>query len=71
METVIKIIEIFAFATGIAYLILEIMQHNFMWIIGIATVLATGFFQRCNDFIGQIPGSCILRLIAECNVKGG
>ena len=54
METVIKIIEIFAFATGIAYLILEIMQHNFMWIIGIATGLACAFSFGVQHIWGQM-----------------
>jgi nicotinamide mononucleotide transporter len=33
----IKAIEVFAFATGIIYVILEIFQKNAMWVIGILT----------------------------------
>ena len=33
----IQAIEIFAFATGIAYVILEILQKNAMWVVGILT----------------------------------
>lgn len=54
METVIKIIEIFAFATGIAYVILEILQLNFMWIIGIATGLACAFSFGVQHIWGQM-----------------
>lgn len=54
METVIKIIEIFAFATGIAYVFLEILQLNFMWIIGIATGLACAFSFGVQHIWGQM-----------------
>lgn len=36
----IKLIEIFAFVTGIIYIVLEIGQKNFMWILGILTGVA-------------------------------
>ena len=39
----IKAIEIFAFVTGIIYLILEIKQKNFMWVIGILTGVACAY----------------------------
>jgi len=32
--------EIFTLLTGILYLILEIRQHSFMWVVGVATALA-------------------------------
>lgn len=40
---IIQIIEIFAFVTGVAYLILEIGQKNAMWIIGILTGVACAY----------------------------
>ncbi len=43
METLIHYIEIFAFVTGIAYILLEIGQKKFMWVIGIATGIACAF----------------------------
>lgn len=33
--------EIFSLLTGIAYMLLELKQHNFMWIVGILTALAS------------------------------
>lgn len=32
--------EIFTLLTGILYIILEIRQHNFMWVVGVLTALA-------------------------------
>lgn len=43
METLIRVIEIFAFATGIAYIVLEILQKNAMWVLGILTGAACAF----------------------------
>ena len=43
METLIKAIEIFALVTGIAYVVLEILQKDAMWWIGIATGAACAF----------------------------
>ncbi|MBQ6086552.1 MAG: nicotinamide mononucleotide transporter [Bacteroidales bacterium] len=43
MEGLIRAIELFAFVTGIAYIILEICQKNAMWIVGIATGVACAF----------------------------
>lgn len=37
METIIQYIEVFALVTGLIYVILEIMQKNFMWVVGILT----------------------------------
>ncbi len=33
----IRIVEVFAFVTGIAYVVLEILQKNAMWVVGILT----------------------------------
>ncbi len=43
MEQIIKAIEIFAFITGVFYIILEIKQKNLMWVLGILTGLACSF----------------------------
>ena len=43
METVIQAIEIFAMVTGIAYVVLEILQRNAMWVVGILTGAACAF----------------------------
>lgn len=43
METIIHSIEIFAFVTGLVYIVLEIGQKNSMWILGILTGLACSF----------------------------
>ena len=43
METLISAIEIFAAATGVAYVVLEILQKNVMWVVGILTGLACAF----------------------------
>ena len=32
--------EIFTLITGVAYMILEIRHHNFMWVVGVFTSLA-------------------------------
>lgn len=40
MELAVRTIELFAFITGIIYIILEIRQKNMMWVIGILTGLA-------------------------------
>lgn len=37
MELLYQWIEIFAFVTGIIYVVLEIFQKNLMWVVGIAT----------------------------------
>ena len=34
------LMEIFTLVTGVIYVILEIRQKNFMWVVGIATSLA-------------------------------
>lgn len=36
-----KIFEIFSLVTGIIYLVLEIRQRNFMWVVGILTAAAS------------------------------
>jgi nicotinamide mononucleotide transporter len=43
LDQVIKAIEIFALVTGIVYVVLEIMQKNAMWVIGILTGAACAF----------------------------
>ena len=43
MVTLIQAIEIFALVTGIIYVILEIMQKNAMWVVGILTASACAF----------------------------
>ena len=41
--TVIQAIEIFALVTGMAYVVLEILQKNAMWVLGILTGAACAF----------------------------
>jgi len=36
-----SILEIFTLITGLIYIILEIRQKNFMWVLGIMTSLAS------------------------------
>lgn len=43
MDTVIQAIEIFAMVTGVVYLVLEILQKNSMWVVGILTSTACAF----------------------------
>ncbi len=40
---IIKLIEIFALATGVPYIVLEVLQKNTMWYFGIATGLACAY----------------------------
>ena len=41
--TLVEIIEIFALVTGVAYVVLEILQKNAMWILGLLTGAACAF----------------------------
>ena len=43
MEGVVQAIEVFAMITGVAYVILEILQKNSMWVVGILTGAACAF----------------------------
>ena len=43
MDTVIQVIEVFAMVTGVVYLVLEILQKNSMWVVGILTSTACAF----------------------------
>lgn len=43
MENLIQAIEIFALVTGVVYVVLEILQKNAMWILGILTGAACAF----------------------------
>ena len=43
MDTVIQAIEVFAMVTGVVYLVLEILQKNSMWVVGILTSTACAF----------------------------
>jgi len=43
LDTVIQAIEIFALVTGVVYLVLEILQKNSMWVVGILTSTACAF----------------------------
>ena len=43
MTEVIQAIEIFALVTGIIYVVLEILQKNTMWVVGILTGAACAF----------------------------
>jgi len=43
MDTIIQAIEIFAAVTGVLYLVLEILQKNSMWVVGILTSTACAF----------------------------
>ena len=43
METLIKAIELFALVTGLAYIVLEVLQKDAMWWVGIATGAACAF----------------------------
>jgi nicotinamide mononucleotide transporter len=43
LDQVIQAIEIFALVTGIVYVVLEILQKNAMWVIGILTGAACAF----------------------------
>ena len=40
---IIQAIEIFAFVTGVAYVVLEILQKNAMWVVGILTGAACAY----------------------------
>ena len=40
---IVRAIEIFAFVTGIAYVVLEILQKNAMWVLGILTGAACAY----------------------------
>lgn len=40
---IIEIIEIFALVTGVAYVVLEILQKNAMWVVGILTGAACAY----------------------------
>ena len=40
---IIEIIEIFALVTGVAYVVLEILQKNAMWVVGILTGAASAY----------------------------
>ena len=43
MQGLIQAIEIFALVTGVLYVVLEILQRNFMWVVGILTGAACAF----------------------------
>jgi len=43
LEQVIQAIEVFALVTGVAYAVLEILQKNSMWVVGILTSTACAF----------------------------
>ena len=43
METIIQAIEFFAAVTGVVYAVLEILQKNSMWVLGILTASACAF----------------------------
>ena len=43
MESLFQAIEIFAMVTGILYVVLEILQKNSMWVVGILTASACAF----------------------------
>ena len=43
MDQVIQAIEIFAAVTGVLYVVLEILQKNSMWVVGILTSTACAF----------------------------
>jgi nicotinamide mononucleotide transporter len=43
LDQVIQAIEIFALVTGIVYVVLEILQKNAMWVVGILTGAACAF----------------------------
>lgn len=42
-ESLIQAIEIFALLTGVAYVVLEVLQKNAMWVLGILTGAACAF----------------------------
>ena len=43
-----KAFEIFTFITGVIYIVLEIRQKNFMWVVGILTSLAAMYVFFCQ-----------------------
>ena len=43
MDQIIQAIEVFAMVTGLVYLVLEILQKNSMWVVGILTSTACAF----------------------------
>lgn len=43
MDSIIQAIEVFAMVTGVVYLVLEILQKNSMWVVGILTSAACAF----------------------------
>ena len=43
MDGLIQAIEIFALVTGLAYVVLEILQKNAMWVLGVLTSAACAF----------------------------
>ena len=48
MDAVLQYIEVFALVTGVIYVILEIMQKNVMWVVGILTASACAFSFAVN-----------------------
>jgi nicotinamide mononucleotide transporter len=48
VDTLLQAIEIFALVTGIIYVILEILQKNAMWVVGILTASACAFSFAVN-----------------------
>ena len=48
VDTALQIIEAFALISGVVYVILEIMQKNAMWVVGILTASACAFSFAVN-----------------------
>ena len=66
---IVQAIEIFAFVTGIAYIVLEILQKNAMWVVGILTGAACAYsfaVQRSWGMMGLNLYYIVISVIGLC-----
>ena len=45
---IIQMIEIFAFVTGVAYIVLEVLQKNAMWVVGFSRGRRARIVSQCS-----------------------
>ena len=49
-----RFMEIFTLLTGVIYIVLEIRQKNFMWVVGVVTSIAAIYTFMCQHLYASV-----------------
>ena len=60
-----RFMEIFTLLTGVIYIVLEIRQKNFMWVVGVVTSIAAIYTFMCQHLYASVALNAYYFCIGE------